>query len=202
MKISGTERGAGRILIRRSSLDDLPHLIAISQASIYAAHWTEQQWRNIFHTQIPPRLAWMAWDLGVPNGPSSELDFAQSSAQSVPSAGKAVLPAPEGAVQSRASLPSSAAVGFLVAQCGGLEWELENMAVLPALRRRGAGVALLGALLAEARAQQAERILLEVRSSNQPAISLYQQAGFELQARRSGYYRDPVEDALILVRVL
>lgn len=202
MKISGTERGAARILIRRSSLDDLPHLIAISQASIYAAHWTEEQWRDIFHTQIPPRLTWMAWDPSVPHGPSSGPDFAQSRADSVLSVGKAVLQAPEDSPQSRASLPSSAAAGFLVAQCGGLEWELENMAVLPAFRRRGAGVALLAALLAEARAQQAERILLEVRSSNQPAISLYQQAGFELLARRSGYYRDPVEDALIMVRVL
>ena len=89
------------------------------------------------------------------------------------------------------------ACGFLVAQCGGPEWELENLAVLPVSRRRGVGAALLATLLEEARARHAERILLEVRASNQSAIRLYAQAGFQLLARRRGYYQNPTEDALL-----
>jgi ribosomal-protein-alanine N-acetyltransferase len=93
-------------------------------------------------------------------------------------------------------------IGFLVARNGGPEWELENIAVLSEFHRQGVGRALLSALLAQARALQAERILLEVRASNQPAIHLYNNSGFQLLARRGGYYRNPNEDALILVYLL
>jgi ribosomal-protein-alanine N-acetyltransferase len=90
-------------------------------------------------------------------------------------------------------------IGFLVAQNGGPEWELENIAVLPAFRRRGAGLRLLSALLAAASSLSAEQILLEVRVSNQSAIQFYVASGFQFLARRRGYYGNPAEDALILV---
>jgi ribosomal-protein-alanine N-acetyltransferase len=92
-------------------------------------------------------------------------------------------------------------IGFLVAQNGGPEWELENIAVLPAFRRQGVGLHLLSALLTQARSLLAERVLLEVRASNQPAIHLYTASGFQLLARRRGYYGNPTEDALILVHI-
>jgi ribosomal-protein-alanine N-acetyltransferase len=91
------------------------------------------------------------------------------------------------------------AVGFLVAQTSGPDWELENLAVLPEFRRRGAAVALISALLAQARAGAASRILLEVRASNQAAIRLYEHTGFCKLACRPGYYSTPPEDALIYV---
>jgi ribosomal-protein-alanine acetyltransferase len=147
--------------IRRAQASDLPQLKAISAAAACAAQWTQQQWQDIFDSETPARLAWIAEDR---NGP----DQGQG-------------------------------IGFLVARSGAPDWELENIAVLPAFRRQGVGRTLLSALLAEARAQQAERILLEVRASNQPAIRLYSSRGFELLARRGGYYRNPDEDALILV---
>jgi [ribosomal protein S18]-alanine N-acetyltransferase len=141
--------------IRPAIEADLAQLVAISDAAEGAAHWSRQQWLDIFHSQIPARVAWTAWS-------------------------------------------AEQAVGFLVVQCGGAEWELENIAVLPSFRRRGVGAALLSTLLAEARRQHAERILLEVRASNQSAIRLYRQAGFQLLGRRRGYYQNPAEDALIL----
>ena len=195
MKISGTENGAGRIMIRRSSLDELPELMAVGQAAIYAARWSEQQWRDIFGTQNPLRLAWTAWDCGAC---ANEAGMALTG---IPAA-EPGSPAPLGVAESLSQAASPRVVGFLVAQCGGAEWELENMAVLPAFRRLGAGSALLAVLLAEAAARKAERILLEVRPSNEAAIRLYRQGGFELLARRPGYYRDPAEDALIMVHVL
>ena len=149
--------------IRLAAPSDLAQLVAVSEAAGSAAHWTRPQWLDIFHSQNPPRLAWIA---------------------------------------ERPQDLETSAVGFLVVQCGSPEWELENMAVLPAFRRRGVGAALLAALLQEARTRQAERILLEVRASNLSAIRLYGQAGFQPLARRPGYYRNPAEDALILVHLL
>jgi ribosomal-protein-alanine N-acetyltransferase len=150
--------------IRRANPSDLPQLQAISAASASAAQWTPQQWLDIFHTQIPPRLTWIAED--------------------------------------RKPLPEGQGIGFLVAQNLGPEWELENVAVLKEFRRQGVGRALLSALLAEARALHAERVLLEVRASNQSAIRLYNSSGFQLLARRSNYYRNPDEDAFVLVHQL
>jgi ribosomal-protein-alanine N-acetyltransferase len=97
----------------------------------------------------------------------------------------------------------NAATGLLVA-LSGPEWELENIAVLLSARRQGAARALLGALVDEARAQQAERILLEVRASNEAAIALYKAAGFGLLGRRRDYYGNTnsgnrMEDALVMV---
>jgi ribosomal-protein-alanine N-acetyltransferase len=75
---------------------------------------------------------------------------------------------------------------------------LENIAVLPECRRQGVAGALLSALLSQARRQHAERILLEVRASNEAAIHLYLANGFQTLARRRDYYRNPQEDAVIL----
>ena len=74
--------------------------------------------------------------------------------------------------------------------------------MLPEFRRRGVGRGLLSALVAQARCLGAERILLEVRDSNQTAIRFYGSEGFQLLGRRRGYYRNPDEDALILVHQL
>lgn len=43
-----------------------------------------------------------------------------------------------------------------------------------------------------------QTLLLEVRASNQAAVSLYQQAGFQQAGRRPNYYSDPVEDAALM----
>jgi ribosomal protein S18 acetylase RimI-like enzyme len=52
-----------------------------------------------------------------------------------------------------------------------------ELALLPALRGRGLGAALLAALQARARAQGAS-IGLAVLRTNAPALRLYQRAGF------------------------
>jgi ribosomal-protein-alanine N-acetyltransferase len=37
-----------------------------------------------------------------------------------------------------------------------------------------------------------------VREGNVGAIALYRQLGFEVEGRRRGYYRDPVEDGVLM----
>lgn len=78
------------------------------------------------------------------------------------------------------------------------EVHINNVAVLPAHRRQGLGRTLLEAVLETAAGQGARRATLEVRRSNDGAIRLYEQMGFELAGVRPRYYTDPDEDALIL----
>lgn len=86
--------------------------------------------------------------------------------------------------------------GFLVARAVGQEWEIENLAVAAAVRRRGLGQRLLAHFLRLAR-QQAASISLEVRDSNRAARCLFEQSGFIACGRRTNYYRDPEEDAVL-----
>lgn len=88
-------------------------------------------------------------------------------------------------------------LGFIVARELGSEWEIENVVVAKSSRRRGVGSQLVREILALAKASSAENIFLEVRESNQAARRLYEVCGFQVTGRRSKYYSDPVEDAVL-----
>lgn len=88
--------------------------------------------------------------------------------------------------------------GYLVAWFVEDEGELANVAVAPDARGRGVGAALVDELLAVAASRGVRAVYLEVRESNAPARALYASRGFEEMGRRKGYYRKPVEDALVL----
>ena len=47
-----------------------------------------------------------------------------------------------------------------------------------------------------ARQRGSERVFLEVRASNTPAITLYEQSGFERVGVTKAYFRNPREDAV------
>lgn len=88
-------------------------------------------------------------------------------------------------------------VGFVVARALEPDWEIENIAVAANSRRRGLGKRLLSALLNRAREDGASTIFLEVRESNDEARAFYERLQFVENGRRSRYYRDPVEDAVV-----
>ena len=79
--------------------------------------------------------------------------------------------------------------------------ELLNIAVDTDYRGRGFGEKLLTAIHNQAKAMGAERILLEVRVSNAPAIALYTKHGYEKIAVRKRYYANG-EDADIMEKKL
>ena len=79
--------------------------------------------------------------------------------------------------------------------------ELLNIAVAKEWRRQGIGDTLINALHARAKELGAERMMLEVRCSNVPAIALYRKYGYEKIAVRKGYYADG-EDADIMEKIL
>jgi ribosomal-protein-alanine N-acetyltransferase len=81
------------------------------------------------------------------------------------------------------------------------ELHINTLAVHPDWRRRGLASRLLAHVLRDAMRHGAEKATLEVRRSNDAARQLYQRFGFELGGVRPAYYRNPVEDALILWRI-
>jgi ribosomal-protein-alanine N-acetyltransferase len=91
-------------------------------------------------------------------------------------------------------------LGFAVGKVIGSDpdglGELESVAVEAAARRRGVGRALCGAVASWCRNQGVAALELEVRAGSGGAIALYAGLGFVVAGRRTGYYREPVEDAL------
>ncbi len=90
-------------------------------------------------------------------------------------------------------------VGFAIGWFVLDELHIHNLAVHPQYRRKGFGNRLLRVLLSHAKERGIGRATLELRLSNQVARELYQKHGFRMAAIRRGYYRQPIEDALLMV---
>ena len=78
------------------------------------------------------------------------------------------------------------------------EAHVTTFGVHPDWRRQGIGRQLLLNLIELSVTIGARRMTLEVRASNQPAQALYQAFGFEAAGRRTRYYTDDGEDALVM----
>jgi ribosomal-protein-alanine N-acetyltransferase len=115
--------------------------------------------------------------------------------------GDSMIADPKSKSQSRTALvveQDANVVGFIVGQQLEDEWEIENIAVTGAARRRGLGSRLVGELFDLVRSQGGKSVFLEVRESNRAARSLYEKWGFLEVGRRKMYYQNPPEDALVL----
>lgn len=80
------------------------------------------------------------------------------------------------------------------------EGHITNVAVHPDHRRKGLARILVMQLMDAGEKNGLERFTLEVRPSNTAALALYTSLGFQEAGRRTGYYKDNGEDALILWR--
>lgn len=78
------------------------------------------------------------------------------------------------------------------------EGHITNVAVHPNHRRTGIARRLLTTLIEIGCAQGAVRYTLEVRLSNIPAQTLYNDMGFRVTGTRKRYYQDNDEDAYIM----
>ena len=92
----------------------------------------------------------------------------------------------------------SGLVGFCVWQEVADEAHVHNVAIAPGHRGRGLGRRLLSVCLGMAASRGARRAFLDVRQGNAPARALYARLGFRETGRRTAYYTEPVEDALLL----
>lgn len=89
-------------------------------------------------------------------------------------------------------------VGYLLAYTAADEVEIARIAVIDEMKRQGAGHALMEALKGWAKEHQIEKILLDVRVSNQAAGAFYEKEGFEKDGIRKGFYQNPEEDAVLM----
>ena len=78
------------------------------------------------------------------------------------------------------------------------EASITNVAVAPSHRQKGYGEALVAIAKEKAKEKQIEKIFLEVRVSNTPAIKLYEKMQFENLGIRKNFYDHPKEDAYIM----
>ena len=92
-------------------------------------------------------------------------------------------------------------VGFILGQVAADEAEILTLGVCKDWQRRGIGLRLVEGLIRAARKVEAQRLFLEVASSNAAALALYGKLGFAEVGRRQGYYvraGRPAEDAIRL----
>lgn len=142
------------MLIRRGTSADIPDVMALERRAPAAAHWSREQYQNIFSFDAPSRVL---------------LILKQATSMR----------------------------GFIVGRALDNEWEIENLVVPEAMRRRGFGSRLLQEFLLLARGRGAKEISLEVRESNLAARRLYEKLAFVESGRRQSYYTEPPEDAIV-----
>ena len=97
-------------------------------------------------------------------------------------------------------LPDRRLAGFCSCWIVADELHVNTLVIDIPYRQRRFGVGLMRRVIEEAVRRGATRATLEVRESNEPARRLYASLGFDVVARRTRYYSEPEEDALILWR--
>jgi len=151
-----------------------------------------------FSTEIPRVVV---RGLKIEDRPAIERILAESP-EAAPWSADSLLEAARSGMRVWAAELSGETSGFLVGRHAAGEFEILNLAVLRAHRRRGIASRLLDTALRWARGAGTERMLLEVRASNEAAIRLYARHGFTACGRRTQYYQSPPEDALLFARTL
>ncbi len=94
---------------------------------------------------------------------------------------------------------SDKVLGYLIFWSVADEVHLLNVAVLPEERHHHHGRTLMDHLRSFAQTNDARFITLEVRSSNTPAITLYESLGFKVVGVRPKYYANNAEDAIVML---
>jgi ribosomal-protein-alanine N-acetyltransferase len=107
-----------------------------------------------------------------------------------------------GGTYARLAERDGALVGYLCAVLVADEAHVGNLAVDPSERRQGVAQLLLDDLVEAARSRGARRVTLEVRESNENARKFYYKNEFIDIAIRKNYYRNPSEDAIVMLRTL
>jgi len=75
--------------------------------------------------------------------------------------------------------------------------DIQTIAVAPGAQGQGIGSAILDELMSIARDRGCTSMMLEVRSDNEAAMSVYQSRGFESLSHRRNYYA-PGVDAIVM----
>ena len=91
-------------------------------------------------------------------------------------------------------------VGYILGKIIDPEGEIYRIAIMPEFRQQGIGYRLLDYAVKTERGHGLECLFLEVRSRNIPAIALYRAYGFKKIGVRKGYYKNPDDDAVVMLK--
>ena len=91
-------------------------------------------------------------------------------------------------------------IGYLILYFVLAEGEIARIAVIPECRRQGVGARMLLELEDLCEDNGITKLLLDVRESNETAISFYTSYGFVQDGVRRNFYSDPQEDGILMSR--
>ena len=91
-------------------------------------------------------------------------------------------------------------VAYIIGRVIAPEGEIYRIATLPEYRGRGIAYRLLDYAYKTERGRGLEVLFLEVRSQNLPAIALYRAYGFKKIGMRKNYYKNPTDDAIVMLK--
>jgi ribosomal-protein-alanine N-acetyltransferase len=97
------------------------------------------------------------------------------------------------------ALENDKPIAYLIGRIIAPEGEIYRIAVDENYRRRGVGFRLLSFALKTERGRGLEATFLEVRKKNLPARKLYLAYGFREIGERKNYYKNPTDDAVIML---
>ncbi|MBR4874833.1 MAG: ribosomal protein S18-alanine N-acetyltransferase [Clostridia bacterium] len=99
----------------------------------------------------------------------------------------------------RVLLENDVAVGYMGMWILADEGHITNVAVGKDFRRKGYASALVDSFIELGKERNLSFLTLEVRESNESAISLYEKKGFTPVGRRKNYYEN-TEDAILMTK--
>lgn len=89
-------------------------------------------------------------------------------------------------------------IGYLILYFVLEDGEIARIAVADEYRRKGVAGKMLRELALLCRENGVNRLMLDVRESNEPAKAFYARQGFEVDGIRKDYYTNPVENAVLM----
>ena len=92
-----------------------------------------------------------------------------------------------------------ALIAYLIGRQISPEGEIYRIATLPSYRRRGVAYRLLDYAVRCEEALGLENLFLEVREKNAAARALYSSYGFKQMGIRKNYYKNPTDDAIVML---
>ncbi len=97
------------------------------------------------------------------------------------------------------ALDESGLVGYILGRKIVPEGEIYRVAVKAERRQRGVGARLLSYAMKTEMGEGVETVFLEVREQNTAARRLYSAEGFVEMGVRKNYYKDPMDNAIIMI---
>ncbi len=105
-----------------------------------------------------------------------------------------------GAICYVARADDGALLSYILGRSIAPEGEIYRIATLPSYRKRGIAYRLLDYALKTERGHGLESIFLEVREANTAARNLYRAYGFSELGIRKNYYKNPTDNAVLMVK--